>query len=332
MRHVLERWIHSVWYESASSGWPLIPLSWLYQSVISIRKFAYSRRLRSSFKANAKVIVVGNITAGGVGKTPLVVWLCETLQNKGYKVGVITRGYGGSLDESTHVTERHLPSEVGDEALMLAQRLNLPVVSGRNRAASARLLQSMGVDMIVADDGLQHYALHRDIEICVVDGQRLFGNGRLLPAGPLRERVSRLQNVDVVVRHVATLESEGSMTLGNPTVWQLVTDATQALSAFSGQAVHAVAGLGNPARFFASLEEAGLKIIRHSFPDHHAYRPEDVEFGDQLPVLMTDKDAVKCKAFARDCFFAVRVDAQLSSDVEAAIIAKVNALEVQRSS
>ncbi len=331
MQLMLERWIHAVWYNSALSGLVLVPLSWLYSVVIRLRKLTYDRKWRNQFRANKLVVVIGNITAGGVGKTPLVVWLVERLQDQGYKPGVITRGYGGSISESTQINEQHTATDVGDEALMMAQRLSVPVVVGRSRASSAALIQALNVNIIIADDGLQHYALERDIEICVVDGQRMFGNGRLLPSGPLREPVSRLKMVDVVIKHLHSLDSEQGMVLGNPRVWQLTSTEERTLSSFNGQTVHAVAGLGNPARFFDSLERAGLVVIKHAFPDHHRFTPDDLAFGDDLAVLMTDKDAVKCSAFARDHYFAVRVDAQLSSDVEASILNAVNALDAHGS-
>lgn len=328
MRQRLERWIHSVWYDGAISGVVLVPFSWLYQVIIVVRTQCFKLGWRQRYKASVPVIVVGNITAGGAGKTPFVIWLVELLQRLGHKPGVVTRGYGGELTDSTLVTAAHHANEVGDEALMLARRLDAPVVAGRSRSTSAAMLEELEVTIIVADDGLQHYALERDAEICLIDAQRQFGNGRLLPSGPLREPVSRLNSVDVVVNHLATLEAgQSGMALVNPRVYQLTSGKTLSLTSFKGTSVHAVAGLGNPERFFTSLKRAGLTVIVHPFADHHQYSGSDLDFGDDLPVFMTDKDAVKCESFTRDHFYAVRVDAQLSSDVEESILDVLNSLE-----
>ncbi|MFK8030518.1 MAG: tetraacyldisaccharide 4'-kinase [Gammaproteobacteria bacterium] len=330
MRHWLERWIHSVWYDGAVSGIVLVPLSWLYHLVLLVRAYFFTRGWKARYRSSLPVIVVGNITAGGVGKTPFVIWLVEWLQRKGHKPGVITRGYGGELSDSTFVTTLHSAREVGDEALMMFRRLSVPVVVGRSRSNSAAMLEESGVTIIVTDDGLQHYALERDVEICLVDGQRKFGNGRLLPSGPLREPVNRLESVTTVVNHVAALDDgQSGMALGNPRLRQLTTGQTRELSVFEGKSVHAVAGLGNPERFFTSLERAGLNVVAHPFSDHHDYVSHDVDFADDLPVLMTDKDAVKCEHFARDTFYAVRVDAQVSSDVERSILEAVNSFRVK---
>lgn len=321
MRQSLERWLHAVWYDGAASGWVLLPLSVLYRFILAIRSLVYRLGWRSSYQTSVPVVVVGNLTAGGVGKTPFVVWLVNRLQQQGYAPGVVTRGYGGLIKESTVVADSHSAKEVGDEAKMLAQRLSVPVVVGKHRANSVGLLESSGVNIIVADDGLQHYALARDVEICVVDELRQFGNQRLLPAGPLREPMSRLSTVDVVVTHRQSLaEGQSGMTLGNAQVRQLTGSVSDPLESWQGQTVHAVAGVGNPERFFSSLEQAGLTVIRHAFIDHHRFVPEDLDFDDTHPVLMTDKDAVKCQKFAQDHYFSVRVDAMVSRDVEQTIL------------
>lgn len=326
MRQRLERWLHGVWYEGASGGWVLAPLAALYRLVIFVRGLLYRHGWRHRYRAAVPVIVVGNITAGGVGKTPFVVWLVETLQRLGYSPGVVSRGYGGSLADTTLVTGSHRADETGDEALMMARRLSVPVVIGTRRAASVALLERLGVDIVVADDGLQHYAMQRNIEVCVVDEQRKFGNGRLLPAGPLREPLSRLETVDVIVHHRQALgDGLSGMALGNARLRHLCDGSVSPLSSMAGRTVHAVAGVGNPERFFGSLERAGITIITHAFADHYRFASGDLEFDDRLPVLMTDKDAVKCEEFAQPDVFAVSVDALVSDDIERAILDRLKA-------
>ncbi len=316
MRQTLERWLHGIWYEGARGGVLLMPLAMLYRAAIALRTTMYQIGWKPRYRAAVPVIVVGNITAGGVGKTPFVVWLVEWLQQSGYSPGVVTRGYGGSITSATRVAGHHTADDTGDEALMLSRRLSVPVIVGRRRADSVAMLESIGVDIVVADDGLQHYALDRDVEVCIVDERRGVGNGRILPAGPLREPSSRLDTVDVVVQHRQDLKGQQSgMALSNPRLVNLSDASVTTLDSMKGKTVHAVAGVGNPERFFDSLERAGIDIIRHAFADHHRFVAGDVEFGDERPVLMTDKDAVKCELFARPNYYSVSVDARVSDDI-----------------
>ncbi len=276
------------------------------------------QRLRHTAEAlPVPVIVVGNIAVGGTGKTPFVIWLVERLREWGWRPGVISRGYGGSAPQYPFaVCADSDPSHCGDEPLLIARRCECPVVVAPDRVAAARaLLAQSAVDVIVADDGLQHYRLGRDLEICLVDGARGLGNAALLPAGPLREPPQRLREVDLVVANGPGWDDAAlrplRMQLHSEQAHNLLSGAAQPLAAFRGRRVHAVAGIGRPARFFEMLRAAGIDAIEHPFADHHAYVPAELAFGDALPVLMTEKDAVKCGAFAAPAWWAVPVCAQL---------------------
>jgi tetraacyldisaccharide 4'-kinase len=246
------------------------------------------------------VVVVGNLSVGGTGKTPLVCWLVARLQEWGFQPGVVTRGYGGSSENVLLVDSSADPSIVGDESLLLVRRTGVPVAIGRDRPSAAQLLVNAGCDVVVSDDGLQHYALARDCEIVVVDGERRFGNGWLLPAGPLRESEARLRRVDAVVVNGGRAQLEGalSMRLEAKDALSLIGGAIKNLREFAGHSVHAVAGIGNPERFFNMLREYGIEVVGHPLPDHARLQAADISFPDGRPVLMTEKDAVKCAAFA----------------------------------
>lgn len=319
--------LEDLWYGRRAGGWLLAPLAFLFALGAALRRRAYRHGWRRTYRVRVPVVVVGNLTVGGTGKSPLVAALATTLRRRGFRPGILTRGYGVSLKTPRNVTVDSDPAQVGDEARMLARDTGLPVVASVDRVAGAEALVARGVDVIVCDDGLQHYALHRDVEIVVIDAVRGLGNGRLLPAGPLREGSARLASVDAVVLHGAqsAQAAEASPWRGRDGVWlmQLVPEAARnlceprrwcALEQFRGQRVHAVAGIGHPARFFAVLRAAGLEVIEHPFPDHHAFVATDLDFGDSLPVLMTAKDAVKCRSFAQASWFELPVIAQLQPD------------------
>ena len=297
----------------------LWPLSLLFGLAVRLRRLLYLHGLRRSETFPVPLIVVGNITVGGTGKTPLVARLVELLREAGYQPGVISRGYGGqSAQWPRHVMADSDPREVGDEPVLLARRCRCPIVVGPDRVAAARtLLDTYGCTVILSDDGLQHYRLHRDLEIVVVDGFRRLGNGACLPAGPLREPPSRLREVDFVVGNGAARGGEYLMCLRGDRAVNL-TDAgvSVSLAGFSQGTVHAVAGIGDPGRFFDQLRHARLRILEHPFPDHHAFRPEDLHFPQDLPVLMTEKDAVKCQAFAPEGCWCVPVSARLEPAFE----------------
>lgn len=299
---ILRRWLERVWYGAGAGGWLLLPLSLLFIIATAARRLAYRSGMFSVRHPGVPVVVVGNISVGGTGKTPLVIWLARTLAEQGVAVGVVSRGYGAGrgAQPPMRVSDALGADEVGDEPMLIAARTGVPVVVGRDRFAAAAMLARDGVELIIADDGLQHYALGRDVEIAVVDGRRRFGNGRLLPAGPLREPVARLDVVDRVVINggPARGPSELRMDLAGDTACNLVDGRTMSLADAAGLRWHALAGIGDPERFFGTLEASGLALIRHPFPDHAPLTSADLEFGDELPVIMTEKDAVKCRSFA----------------------------------
>jgi len=300
-------------------------LSGAYGALIRARTSLYSRGWLESHRVGAPVLIVGNLVAGGSGKTPLVIALVERLKAAGFQPGVATRGYGRErADEALWVTATTDPAFSGDEPLLIARRTGAKVRADRDRVAAARALVAAGCDIVVCDDGLQHYRLARDLEIEVLDARRRHGNGHLLPAGPLREPVERAARCDfhvvnlpeanlphVGAAQAATAFGEWPMHLAGDTAQPLVGGRPVPLDHFAGQRVHAVAGIGDPERFFAMLRARGIAVVPHAFPDHHRYTAEDFAFGSDLPVLMTEKDAVKAAAFATPRFHAIPVRAQL---------------------
>ncbi len=280
-----------------------------------MRRLAYRLKIFKTHRLSVPVIVVGNITVGGTGKTPMVIWLAQYLKKMGLRPGIVSRGYGGSAKYwPQQVLPGSDPTAVGDEPVLIARRTDCPVSVGPDRAVAALALQRyVDCDVIISDDGLQHYALGRDIEIAVVDGERGFGNGFCLPAGPLRERVGRLGKVDMVVSNGTTGPGRYIMQLGNIEVVNLLDPSqTRKLDDFREEdRVYAMAGIGNPERFFKQLENAGISIERVGFPDHYKYTKADLEIAGDATVLMTEKDAVKCRRFAKPQHWYVRVDAQL---------------------
>lgn len=310
--------LESHWYRTTPLTLLLLPLSWLFCAVALARRWAYRSGLLKTVRFPVPVIVVGNISVGGTGKTPLVVWLVALLRKAGYHPGIISRGYGGGADHWPQPVQADSdPTQVGDEAVLLARRCRCPMTVGPDRPAAARaLLEYADCDIIISDDGLQHYRLGRDVEIAVVDGVRRFGNGHCLPAGPLREPVRRLRSVDMVIANGHAGSREYAMKLQPASLHNLLhSEKTRPLQQFADQRVHAIAGIGNPARFFELLTRHGLGVIEHPFVDHHPFRSEDLDFDDELPVLMTEKDAVKCQTFAKAHHWYLPVDAQLAERV-----------------
>jgi tetraacyldisaccharide 4'-kinase len=320
------------WYGNRAPPWWTRPLAALYGGVTAVRRGMYRRGWLRSERLPVPVIVVGNIVAGGAGKTPLTIALVQALRERGRVPGVVSRGYGGGAHAPMLLDAQPDPAMVGDEPALIRMRTGAPVAIGAKRAEAARLLLSEGVDVVIADDGLQHYALARDIEICVVDGVRRFGNGRLLPAGPLREPESRLRDVDFVVCNGGDAHAnEVSMRLVLADAVALDAPATvRPLAAFSGQRVHAVAGIGHPSRFFEALRAFGIEVIERAFPDHHGYAADDLRFGDGLPVLMTEKDAVKCRGFAGKAWWTVPVSAELPGVFIDDLVARMRARSMMR--
>lgn len=307
--HRLERhWQTTTWLSLT-----LTPLSWVYCALMGVRRWLYRRRVLRSTRLPVPVFIIGNITVGGTGKTPLVLWLATFLARQGHRPGIVTRGYGGRGRARPQAVRPDAdPAEVGDEPLLLARRGNSPVVVDLKRPRGADfLIRHYDCDVILSDDGLQHYALQRDLEIAVIDGVRRFGNGRCLPAGPLRETEGRLRTVDARIAQGTAQAGEWAMKLIATGFHRLdQPGAVAPLSQFSGRRVHAVAGIAHPARFFEQLRQLGLEVIEHPFPDHHPFRAEDLEFGDDLGVIMTQKDAVKCERLAGVRGWYLAVEAQ----------------------
>jgi len=299
------------WYRLSPVSILLYPVSLIFRLLVSLRRWLYRTGILRSVSLPVPVIVVGNLTLGGTGKTPLVLWLAEKLRGQGWSPGIVCRGYGGTHAGPRAVTRGDDVGQVGDEALLLCERADCPVWIGADRAASARamLAAHLECDLILCDDGLQHYRLQRSFEIAVED-ERGFGNGLLLPAGPLREPASRRVDA-IVINGGETRPGAFRMSL-RPAGFCRVDDPGKqvAPSELSGRRLHAVAGIGNPERFFAELMRMGLIFSPHAFPDHHPFRFEDLEFADCDFVLMTEKDAVKCRQFGRRDLIALRVDAE----------------------
>ena len=318
----------------------LYPLSLGYAFAMRLRRIAYRAGILRRHALPVPLIVVGNLSVGGVGKTPLVMELVARLQRRGFAPGVISRGYrrggggGGGGRETREVGEHSSAAEVGDEPLLIARRCRAPVAVGASRLRSARwLIEERGCNILVSDDGFQHHALRRDLDIVVVDGERRFGNGWCLPAGPLREPPGALGRADlVVVNGDANDTDEFNMTTRIAHAVCIADGRRRELGEFAGQAVHALAAIGNPRRFFRQLQGYGIDVVAHPFPDHHPFTAADIEgvaAGDDAPLLMTEKDAVKCEPLvdaqlARRCWVApLRVT--LGAGLDAAVFARLDA-------
>jgi tetraacyldisaccharide 4'-kinase len=323
---VTEQGINRLWYRPSWrwAAWLLAPLAGLFALLAGLRRVAYRAGVLRSWHPDVPVIVVGNLTVGGSGKTPFVIWLARQLGERGRKVGIVSRGYGGTQREPARLPDNADPLLYGDEPVLIQAATGLPVaVAAVRLQAALSLVARDSVDVIVCDDGLQHYALQRDFEIAVVDGQRGFGNGWLLPAGPLREPRSRLRSVDAVV-----LRDPGAS--GVPGLGELASDVIEMrlvlgglrpllpgtseltdIAQCRGRTVHAVAGIGVPERFFTALRAAGLTVLERPAPDHHRWSARELNFADGLPVLMTGKDAVKCRSFAQPHWYSVDLRAEI---------------------
>ena len=309
------------WQQRTLSAYLLWPLSVVYCGWVTLRRNGYRAGLLRVHRFDVPVVIVGNLTVGGTGKTPLVIWIVQQLREHGFHPGVVSRGYGARTSPTPQtVTADSDPRVVGDEPVLIARRGQCPVVVHADRVAAAkRLIDAHRCDVVVADDGLQHYRLKRDIEVAVLDGERGFGNGFCLPAGPLREPAARLRACDF---RVINGGGEGGLSMRLRLARMVaVRDSRrdQPLAEFLGRKVHAVAGIGNPERFFSALEAAGLEIIRHPFPDHFRFAPVDLDFGDALTTIMTEKDAVKCEPFATaDMWFA-----EVETEVDPKLIERI---------
>ena len=302
-----------VWYQGHPLGLLLAPLSWLYCAAAALRAWAFRRGWLASSAAGVPVIVVGNLTVGGTGKTPLVIWLVDWLRRRGHRPGIASRGYGGRAGaEPLDVAAGGDPALTGDEPLLLARHTGVPVVVSRDRVAAARRLAALhGCDVVVTDDGLQHYRLRRDLEILVIDGDRRLGNGRCLPAGPLREPARRMRSADLIIVNGGGDRDHAGMWLVPGDAVNLADPGrTRPIDAFRGRPVTAVAGIGHPRRFFAMLSALGLEVDPRPYPDHHRFQPADLALWPPGPVLMTEKDAVKLAGLAEPRHWYVPVQAR----------------------
>jgi len=318
-------WIEPHWERVGPVSALLYPASLAFRLAVSARRLAYRAGLARTVRLPVPVIVVGNITAGGTGKTPLTLWLAGFLRANGRTPGIICRGYGGTQRAPRRVLPESDPLACGDEAVLLARRSGCPVWAGADRPAAGRALLAAhpACDILVSDDGLQHYALARDVEICVVDRERGLGNGWLLPAGPLREPPSRLGRVDAVVFHddaASAALADAEILRWNRARYAMRLEGSEFRNLlnpghrvgpehFRGGRVHAVAGIGNPRRFFRQLRAMGLDFTPHSFPDHHPFAASDLAYAGAEAVVMTEKDAVKCERFAAETHWVLAVDA-----------------------
>lgn len=309
----LPDWLARRWYGDTPPGLVLSVLEKVYAGVVALRRLGFHRRWFKAHRVSAPVIVIGNLTVGGTGKTPLTIALVEWLQQRGWNPGVVSRGHGRHSRGLVRVGPDTTPRQGGDEPCLIAARTGAVVVVDSDRVAAAEAALAAGADIIVSDDGLQHYRLARDLEIEMIDGRRGYGNGRMLPAGPLREPLERAGQCDAHVVNGGEPDAEGKWAMVlRPLPLQLLHAAagtngqagqgapTRDLATFVGQRVHAVAGIGHPDRFFATLREAGLEPVEHPFPDHHVFTAADLEFGDDLPVLVTEKDAIKLRHVVPD--------------------------------
>ena len=325
--------LEHIWYRERPPPLALRVLARGFGLVVQLRRTGYRSGLFRSHRLGRPVIVVGNLTVGGTGKTPLVIWLCERLRGLGLRPAVVLRGYGGDAIRRAQprlVSADDDPTAVGDEAVLLAARSGAAVIACPDRVRAAQQAIEHGADVIVSDDGLQHLALARDVEIAVIDAARSLGNGYLLPAGPLREPAARLARLDALVLNVNGLQTGRTtpyLATHRPFTMRLAGDRllplngvgdALALASWRGRRVHAIAGIGHPERFFAQLSAAGLEVVAHPFPDHHRYRARDLQFHESLPLLMTEKDAVKCRRFDGADRWFLPVEAQFAdADAEA---------------
>lgn len=302
------------WYQKNLISYLLLPFVVIYRVIIGLRKFYYQIFLPTNF--SVPIVVVGNITVGGTGKTPLVIYLAENLKKHGFKPGIVSRGYGGKYGNyPLIVTPDSNVEEVGDEALLLARRTMCPVVTSADRnAAITRLLSLNNCNVVISDDGLQHYAMPRNIEIAVTDAEFGFGNGFCLPAGPLREPIERLQHVDFLIKNSNSnlIEQECDMSIEPIVFYNLKNpNMIKNVNEFKGQVVHAFAGIGNPKKFFQTLSQLGLQIIEHPLPDHYVFHSSDFLFKNDEIIVLTEKDAVKCEKIANENFWCLKVQAKL---------------------
>jgi tetraacyldisaccharide 4'-kinase len=335
VRAGIEKWLNKVWYERANAPIALRALEPVYRRVAAFRAARHRRRQPADL-VGMPIIVVGNITVGGTGKTPLVIRLCELIRHAGFRPGVISRGYGAVKKETRSVHANSDPAVYGDEPVLIARRARADVVVSSDRVAAARKLFRKGAQVLIADDGLQHHRLPRSMEICVIDLQRQVGNGRQLPAGPLRESADRLQSVDyVILNGVGEAPPDTGeavrMTLSpvalRPLNGRHAIKVRQLGERLEGVEIHAFAGIGNPRRFFDQLEQMGIDAIDHPMPDHHAYGQADFDgISSCAMIIMTEKDAVKCLSLKLPNAWYMPVKSVLPASWEQEFAAQVTAM------
>ncbi|WP_026332760.1 MULTISPECIES: tetraacyldisaccharide 4'-kinase [unclassified Thioalkalivibrio] len=322
----LSRWWWRHWSHRGPVAATLYPLSLAYAGLAEYNRMRLEEIRRNTRLPLKAVIVVGNLTVGGSGKTPMTDWLARRLTEAGYRPGIVSRGYGRRGEAGQAVHPDSDPAEVGDEPVLLARRTRLPVQVDRDRVRGARALADRGADVVIADDGMQHHRLPRDLTVLMVDGRRGLGNGLCLPAGPLREPKAARARADFVVRTGGEAGTdEIPMQLVPASRLRRVDGSDEIMRPrfLGGQEVHAVAGIADPERFFSMLEQRGIYVIRHPFPDHHRFRARDLAFDDDLPVLMTEKDAVKCRSFAQSRHWYWPVAASLPATFEPALLQRL---------
>jgi len=308
--------LEKAWYGHTGLTFVLRPLTWLFVAIVTLRRLAYRLRIFRTTKLPVPVIVIGNLTVGGTGKTPLVIWIANYLKQAGYKPGIISRGYGGLAKRwPQQVRPDADPIIVGDEAVVISRRTQCPMSVGPDRVAAAEaLLKYADIDILLSDDGLQHYHLHRDVEILVIDGIRRFGNGFCLPAGPLRELPSRRDEVNFIVTNGIAGQGEYPMKYLGPRAINVQSGEERELDSFKKAAIVAIAGIGNPDRFFNFLRAVGLRINSVAFPDHFQFNATSLPYDDEQIVFMTEKDAVKCRRFAKPGWWYLPVDVELPKE------------------
>ena len=318
--------LETYWYRRSPLHLILIPISWLFGALAALRRALYRYHILKTYHLDVPVIIVGNISVGGTGKTPLTLAIAQALVEHGHHPIIVSRGFGGDALQQ-EVSNNSTAQQVGDEPLLMARRAICPVWVGPDRvAASLAALKAHPLsDVVLCDDGLQHYRLQRDFEIVVIDGARRFGNGHLLPAGPLREPATRLNNVDaVVINDGDILNNQYLMRLSGDIFYNLNNPKKTAKPAdFQKLRLHAVAGIGHPQRFFDHLKSLKLEVIPHQFPDNHPYSANDLNFNDCDALLLTEKDAVKCAPFADDKYWVLRVDALIDSALIEHLLRKI---------
>lgn len=321
-----EEVLSKIHYSKSLASLLLLPLSAIFFLISYARKYLYQFNFLKSYKLNIPVIIVGNISLGGTGKTPLVIHLANELKKKGYHPGIVSRGYGCKVMGVAEVYPKSNTDKVGDEPTLIQKRTRMPVFVSKDRVIAAKSLikKYKKIDVILSDDGIQHYRLMRDVEVIVIDGTRKFGNGYLLPAGPLRESTNRLNNVDAIVcNHKKVIDGSYLMKYKKEVLINLKTNQEISLNKIRLKNIHAIAGIGNPDLFFNDLKSLGLKFDSSAFKDHYRFTKKDFKTMNDKNIIMTEKDAVKCKKFAQDNFWYLSVSAEIDSKFIDVILKKL---------